>query len=311
MKRIFIGALGVLFVFSALFFAQVQGRARLRGIVYDDETGQPLAGVTVKLYNDSVAAYYLPHPVTDKEGKWGAFYIRTGRWDLEFEKVGYATQKLSYNVAFAAPGNREEPLVVRLRIIKGLVIENKVVDGVNRGNKLYAEKKYDEARAVFEEILTQNPEVYVLNKNIGNCYFALEKYDQAIESYMKVYEKQPEQPDILIAIANAYNNAGKKEEAAEWYKKIRFEDIRDIDTAYNAGVIFFNSGNPAEAAPYFKKAVELDGQFADGYFQLGMSSVAMNNTEEAIAALKKFLELAPDSPQAPTAKSILEALTKK
>lgn len=310
MKKSFIFAIITLFLVSSLSFSQVQGRARLRGIVLDDETGQPVAGVTVKMYNDSVAAYYLPYPVTDNEGKWGAFYIRTGRWDIEFEKVGYATQKVSHNVVFA-PGTREEPLVVRLRVIKGLLVENKVVDGVNKGNKLYAEKKYDEARAVFEGILAENPDVYVLNKNIGNCYFALENYDKAIEHYMKVYEKQPDQPDILIAIANAYNNAGKKEEAGEWYKRIRFEDIRDIDTAYNAGVILYNSGNPAEAARYFKKAVELDAGFADGYFQLGMSSVAMNNTEEAIAALKKFLELAPDSPQAPTAKSILEALTKK
>ncbi len=42
-----------------------------------------------------------------------------------------------------------------------------------------------------------------------------------------------------------------------------------------------------------------------------MASVALNKTDEAVDAFKKFLELAPESPQAATAKSIMEALTKK
>lgn len=310
MKKYLVGLIMTIFVLSPFLFAQVQGKARLRGIVYDDDTGEPLAGVTVKLYNDTVAAFYLPAPVTDKEGKWAAYYIRTGRWDLEFEKVGYAPQKLSYNVTLA-PGQLEEPVTIRLRKVKDLIVKENVIEKVNKGNQLFAEKKYAEARAVYEAILAENPDVYVLNKNIGNCYFALEDYDRAIESYMKVYEKQPDQPDILIAIANAYNNSGRKDQAAEWYKKIKFEDIQDIDTAYNAGVSFYNSGDPTEALKYFKKAVDIDKGFADGYFQLGLCSVATNNVDEALAALTKFLELAPDSPQAPTAKSILEALTKK
>lgn len=303
-------ALCGLVIMPALILAQVQGKARIRGIVIDGETGQPLTGVTVKLYNDSVAAYYLPFPVTDKDGKWGAYYIRTGRWELEFEKAGYAPQKLSHVVSFT-PGAREELLTVKLQRIRGLVVEQKIVEGVNRGNQLFAEKKYDEARAVFESILVENPDAYVLNKNIGNCYFAMENYDKAIEFYMKVYEKAPELPDILQAIASAYNNKGEKDKAAEWYQKIKVEDVQDLITAYNAGVSLYNSGHLAEAIVYFKKAIEIDREFADGYFQLGMASVAVNKVPEAIEAMKKFLELAPDSPQAPVAKSVLEALTKK
>ncbi len=294
----------------AIIFPQVQGKARLRGVVYDEETGQPLAGVTVKLYFEPLAAYYLPNPVTDKEGKWGAYYIRTGRWELEFEKPGYAPQKMSYNVVFA-PGSREELLTTRLRKIKGLDITDKIVEEVNKGNKLFAEKKYEEALAVFESILAKNPEADVINKNIGNCYFAMEKYDQAIEFYMKVYEKHPELPDILQAIANAYNNKGEKEKAVEWYQKVKLEDIKDVTTAYNAGVGLYNSGRPGDAIPYFKKAIEIDPEFADGYFQLGMASVAVSSLPDAIEALRRFLELAPDSPQASVAKSVLEALTKK
>jgi len=313
MKKIIIIIL-FLILLPLSVFSQVQGRARIKGVVNDEETGEPISGVTVKLYNVQAAAFFQPSPVTDKDGKWSVYYIRTGRWELEFEKPGYQTRKVSYDVVFsseAKPGTKEELLMVTMTKIKGLVIQETAVEGMNKGNKLFNQQKYKEARAVFESILTENPNVYIVNKNIGNCYFALEDYDKAIEYYLKVYEKNPTLSDVIQAIANAYNNKGDQATAAEWYQKVKAEDIQDVTTAFNSGVCLFNSGNPDKAVAYFKKAVEIDKTFADGYYQLGMALVATNNTNEAIEALNKFLELAPNSPQAPVAKSVLEVLVKK
>ncbi len=46
-------------------------------------------------------------------------------------------------------------------------------------------------------------------------------------------------------------------------------------------------------------------------YQLGLCQVAVGATPEAVAALNKFIELSPDSADAPTAKAIIETLTKK
>ena len=310
MKRTLVYACGLSLFFSMGLVAQFQGKAKMRGIVYDEESGQPLPGVTVKPYCESVDAYYLPSPVTGKDGKWGAYFIKTGIWKLEFEKVGYIPQSLSYRVDLD-PGALEKLIEIKLRKIKNLVVKEAIVADMGRADKLFAEKKYSQARAFYGKLLAENPDIYILNKSIGNCYFAEENYEKALESFMKVYDKQPERADVLASIANAYNNWGKKDQAAEWYKKVPLDEIQDIDTAYNAGVVLYNSGNVAEAAKYFKKAVEVDKEFADGYYQLGMASVALNKSEAAVEALKKFLQLAPESPQAAAAKSVIEALTKK
>ena len=310
MKRTLVCACGLILLFSMGLSAQTQGKAIMRGIVYDEETGQPLPGVTVKPYCESVDAYYLPSPLTGKDGRWGVFYIKTGMWKLDFEKVGYIPQSLSYRVVLD-PGSLEKPIEIKLRKIKNLVCKETIVAYVGRADKLFAEKKYDEARAFYEKLLAGNPDVYILNKSIGNCYFAVENYEKALECFMKVYDKQPDRADVLAALAHAYNNWGKKDQAAEWYKKVPLDQIPDIDTAYNAGVVLYNSGNVAESVKYFKKAVEVDKEFADGFYQLGMASVALNKSEEAIEALEKFLQLAPESPQAAAAKSVIEALTKK
>jgi tetratricopeptide (TPR) repeat protein len=287
-----------------------QGRGKIRGLVLDAEAGKPLPGVTVKMFLPNLNIYFQPSPVTDNEGKWSANFLRTGMWTLEFDKVGYEPQTVSYSVTYD-PAALTEVLTVKLRVIKGLAITATVAAETKKADKLFEAKKYPEARQVLEKIIADNPQAYILYKNIGNSYFAEENYEKAVEAYMKVYDKAPDRPDVITAIANSYNNLGKKAEAASWYGKLSVGDVQDIDTAYNAGVSLYNAGSTAEAIQYFKKSVEIDPSFADGYYQLGMASVAQGKNDEAIDAFKKFLELAPDSPQAATAKSIMEALTKK
>jgi len=302
--------LSLIALFLNPFLYSQTGRGRIRGLVLDEQTGQPLSGVTVKMYNQRLDQYLQPSPVTDKEGRWSANFLQTGMWGLQFELVGYAPQQISYRVGVGADAQKDV-LTVRLRKIQGVLATEDILGQAKKADKLFQEKKYAEALVVLDEIIKKKPELYVVYKNVGACYFAMEDYEKALAAYLKVYEKQSDRPDILIDIANTYNNWGKKKEAAEWYKDIPLEEIRDIDTAYNAGVVFYNAGSPVDALKYFKKSVEIDSEFAEGYYQLGMASVATNNNADAIAAFQKFLELDPESPQAATAKSIVEALTKK
>jgi tetratricopeptide (TPR) repeat protein len=310
MKKILSAAVLILLIAAISLFSQTGGKGKMRGIVCEAETGQPIPGVTVRLYCEALDAYYLPFPVTDKDGKWGAYYLRTGMWSLDFEKVGYEPQKLSYRVGFAV-GGPQELIEIKLRKIQNLVVKETILSKLQSADKLFAQKKYGEAQTVYETLLAENPDLYVLNKNIGNCYFAVENYEKALVHYLKVQEKQADRADVLTAIANSYNNWGKMEQAVEWYKKIPLAGIRDIDTAYNAGVLLLNAGSAEEALPYFQKSVEIDVEFADGFYRLGMALVALNRSEEALAALRKFLDLAPDSPDATVAKSVIDALSKK
>ena len=294
----------------ALLLSQIRGPAKMLGIVLDQDTGAPIEGVTIKAYFKDTDTSVTPSPVTDKEGKWKALFIRTGMWSLDFQKPGYLPQKLSYRVVFEM-GFKVPEIEIRLKKMQGVVVKSDTLKELEKGDALYNEKKYPEAISAYEALLAKAPDFYVIKKNIGDCYFAMQNYEKALENYLQVNEKQPDRADLLIAIANAYNNWGKPDQALEWYKKVPVTGIRDVNSAYNTGVVFANSGNQADALKYFQKAVEIDPQFADGYYQLGLCQVAVGATPEAVAALNKFIELAPDSADAPTAKAIVETLTKK
>ncbi len=294
----------------ALLMSQLRGQAKILGVVLDEETGQPIEGVTVTVYFKEADTSVSPSPVTDKDGKWKALFIRGGMWSLDFQKPGYLPQKLSHRVVFEM-GVKVPEIEVRLKKMQGVVVKSEVSKDLEKGDALYNEKKYPEAIAAYESILAKNPDLHFIRKNIGDGYFAMQNYEKALESYLQVNEKQPDRGDVLLAIANSYNNWGKPDQAMEWYTKVPVSGIRDINSAFNTGVVFANSGNQADALKYFQKSVEIDPQFADGYYQLGLCQVAVGATPEAVAALNKFIELAPDSADAPTAKAIIETLTKK
>lgn len=309
-KSTLIITLAVLLLAPALLMSQIRGNAKMLGIVFDKETGAPLEGVTVRAYFKDTDTAVSPSPVTDKDGKWKALFIRTGMWILDFQKPGYIPEKLSFRVVYEA-GTKVPEIEVRLKKIQGVVVQSDVAKDMEKGDTFYNEKKYPEAIAVYQSILERNADLHFIHKNIGDAYFAMKEYEPALAAYLRLNEKQPDRPDVLIAIANTYNNWGKPEEAIPWYQKVPVSGIRDVNSAYNTGVVFANSGNQADAVKFFQKAVELDPQFADGYFQLGLCQVAVGANPEAIAALNKFIELAPDSADVPTARAIIDTLTKK
>jgi len=310
-KILIIVALAVFLTVSLFPQSGVVGQGKIKGVVYDEKSGQPLEGVTVKLYSVKAQNYYLPAPKTDGEGKWKVLYIRGGAWNLDFEKTGYETKKIVYTVNLSA-GAKQPEIEVKLKEIEGIALTVDIVAELEKGNVLFVEKKYPEALVAYEDILKKNPDIFIILKNIGNCYFALEKYDQAVESYQKLFEKQPNNAELMTLIGNSYVNAKNMEKAMEWYQKIPFEAINDTTTLFNIGVNLFNNNKNDLALNYFKKAVEVDAEFAAGYYQLGMTYTALNQIPEALAALQKFMELAPDpdSPDFATAKAIVDAFSK-
>jgi tetratricopeptide (TPR) repeat protein len=309
MKRVVLFLLLIIVLAVFTFSQDLSGRGKLKGRVLDAKTGQPVAGVTIRLFSVRANAFYYPNPKSDSDGYWKALFLRTGIWNIDYEKDGYEAKKISYNIN-DAPGAKQPEIEVKLDKIEGLVMNESLVADLDKGNRLFNEKKYQEALASYETVMKSNPDVFIIWKNIGNCYFAMEDYPTAVECYEKAYAKQPNSIELPILIGNAYVNAKDSNKAIEWYQKVPVEQIRDITSLYNLGVIFYNMQKYDQAVTYFKQAVEIDPQFADGHYQLGLTLTAQNNIPAALEALKKFMELAPDSPNFQTAKAIVDAFSK-
>jgi tetratricopeptide (TPR) repeat protein len=299
---------GLLAVLAATSFVAAQdwkGKGRLGGVVLD-QAGAPVEGVRVKLF--SVKAQEGTEVKTDKTGHWMAAWIRSGAWNIDFEKVGYAPKKIVVDIS----ENKKNPDVeLTLNKIEGLVLNDEIMDLLTRGNELFDKNDYAGAMAIYQDLLAKNPDAYPIYQNIGNCHFAQEKYDLAEENYLKVLEKDPKNVNALIAIGNCYANRGDAAKAQEWYAKVEFEKLDDPTVLYNLGSIYYNNAKFEDALRFYQKAAEKQKDSTDALYQLGLTYLNLQRNAEAIDAFERYLKIDADSERAGQVKAFLDYLRKK
>lgn len=297
--------LGILVSFGLVLCSQdYSGKARTQGTVLDEE-GNPIEGVTVKLFCLKTESGF--EEVTDKKGEWRANWIRGGDWHIDFEKPGYYPYRISTN--FTEVG-KNPAITITLKKSEEVFISDKLKEDFDKAIALYQQENYNEAIEIFKEILLNHPDAYMMNMNIGDCYFQMEDYDQAEVYYLKHLEHKSDDQDAIIAIGNCYGNRGDNEKALEWYKKISPDDITDPVILYNIGVYFYNSSQFDDALSYFIKTLELKEDLLDAIYQLGLAYLAKGNRDAALAEFEKYLSYEQDSERADQVRGFIEYLKK-
>jgi len=299
-----LGLVLIVGITSMLTAQDWKGKGRLGGIV-TDQSGAPLEGVRVKLF--SLKANEGTEVKTDKNGRWMAAWIRSGAWNVDFEKIGYAPKKISVEIS---ESKKNPDIEISLEKIEGLVITDEIKDLLTKGNALYDAKDYAGALAVYQDILAKYPDAYPIQRNIGNCYFAQEKYDLAEQAYQKVLEKDPKNVDAIIAIGNCFANRGDSGKAMEWYAKVEFEKIEDPTVLYNLGTSYYNNAKFEDALKFYKKAVDKQKDSTDAMYQLGLCYLNLQKKAEAIATFEEYLKVDPTSDRANQVRAFLDYLKK-
>lgn len=98
-------------------------------------------------------------------------------------------------------------------------------DSLQLANKLYADKKYEEAQALYEKIVSQGYESAALYYNLGNTYYKSGMYPNAILNYERALLLEPNNNDIHFNLKLANQFVIDKLEPLpvpffiQWYKK--------------------------------------------------------------------------------------------
>jgi tetratricopeptide (TPR) repeat protein len=284
--------------------SQTRGTGRVAGKV-TDESGKPIEGVTVR---GTIAAGGTP--VTTKsnsKGDWALGGIAPGTWNIDFEKEGWEPRNISVPVAELS---YMPPMQVKLKPAVARVDPNVELKAeLQKAATLLNERKFADARAIYESLLAKYPEVHQLHPMIARTWHAEKNLDKTIEHLRIAAEKMPDHVETRLLLGTTLIEAGKVDEGKQILAVIDVAKITDPTVLLNVGITLVNQGKAADALTYFDQVVARFPAQADGYYYRGITYLQLQKNAEAKTDLEKFVALAPpDAPELANAKKILEQL---
>jgi tetratricopeptide (TPR) repeat protein len=303
---------GILLLVATSVWAQGwRGQGRVAGKVMD-EAGKPVEGVAVRVALPS--ANGLREVKTNKKGEWSVGGICSGNWQIDFIKPGYETRNVSSVVAELTPA---PPMEI---VLKKAIDPNDVIAAeLKVAADLVTQKKYAEARNVYDALLAKFPTAYQIEQFVARTYYLEGQPDKAIERLQGVLTRVPDALEVRLLLGSLLLEAGRADEGRQVLAAVDDSKITDASLYVNFGIAMMNKNQTAEAMGYFEKAVTKFPQSPDAYYYRGItylqldgaSSTDAQRAEHAAKAkidLLKFVELAPNAPEAVNAKKILEQL---
>jgi len=303
-----LSAIALLVGFALLAAPAAAQTGSVRGTIRNAE-GEPIADATVRLEYQGTTT--RNHEVrTNDKGE----YLQIGMYPS------------LYLIKASAEGY--EPIVVEQRVTLGDLTEvddielkpavAKVDPAVAGLREKFGEAvalsdagKFDEAEALYREILETQPDVPEALENLA--YVSVQKQDwaSAQASYERLLELSPDDAEVMTALAMVYQKSGQDEKAAEMMGRAADANPADAVAQFNRGAMLLNSGDPAGAVEAFEAALALDASLAEAHYYLGTILVGEGRVPEAIDHLETYLSTEPEKEQnVATAKGLLEALKK-
>ena len=285
-------------------FASAQdwrGMGRLAGKVVDD-AGAPIEGVTVKAVRGESNGG--PTVRTNNKGEWVLAGLNGGSWNIDFEKAGYEPVKKS---ASFQESERNPQITVTMK--KSAADPNvQIRADLERAADLVKQEKFAEARGIYQNILAQHPDAYQVEPYIARTYYAEHQLDPAVQHLRTALAKDPDNVEVKLLLANVLTEKGSVDEAGQLLSSIDDSKIASPATYVNAGIGMLNQKKPADALPWFEKAIARFPRAPDAYYYRGITQLQLGKNDLAKADLTKFVAMAPNAPEAKTAKGILEKI---
>lgn len=176
---------------------------RILGIVLD-ENGKPILGAAiVAKYADAVLPLLTVE--SDKKGRFGIPTARGGRWTLVVKKPGYSDVSGTLQVRRAPDVGG--PVTLRLRkapATSSALGESTALElqqALPGADRLYDDRRWDEAIAAYRSILSRAPALNAINLQIAAAYRSKGDDDAAIASYDGLLKIDPNNSRAKVGIA--------------------------------------------------------------------------------------------------------------
>ena len=191
--------IGVLLAGAATASAQ---NGMIRGKVTDTD-GRPIKGATIRASNPNGRPSQIT-AVSDDKGRFAMVGLMGGSWTFVADATGFERAQGSANVRSTAFGNPPIDFALR-RSIDPLpnALSRQITGEISAADDLRRSGRLEQAIDAYEEILSKNPTLTMMNMVIGDAYrqragsetsssARQPLYDRAIAAYQQLLKTEPE-----------------------------------------------------------------------------------------------------------------------
>ncbi len=179
----------------------------------------------------------------------------------------------------------------------------------NRGVTKTEARDLEGAAADFEAAKTMAPELVASYSALTRVYFDLGRFDESVENGRRALEIDPNYYEAMGVMFLALRAQGKDDEAEAMFEALKAGDPQFISgVLMDLGVSYFNSGEAEQAQGIFEKVVDAQPENGQAHYMLSLCYLGKGDTVKAKELLERFLELAPNDPEAATAREMLSTL---
>lgn len=145
--------------------------------------------------------------------------------------------------------------------------------------QLHLDGEFDKALAIYDDLLTQNPDNAGMLASVGTLLMRMGKTGLALSFLYRAAEKSP-QSDILSNLGLCYKYAGHHDKALKCLERA-IKDKPTKETLNTYAGFHVNVGEPQIAQKYAEKALAIDAQFPTAHWNLAMSLLELGQWDRA------------------------------
>lgn len=150
-----------------------------------------------------------------------------------------------------------------------------------------AQKKTAEAVAAYQKAVELDPESNTFRYALGALLWKLIRYDEAEAVFLEILRREPREPRASFNLGDIYLTRGDAKKAIPFLEIAAAAFPNEFDTHFALGRAYFAVENFDKSIEELSQAVKINDQIAEGFYHLGRALQKSGRTDEAATALKK------------------------
>ena len=165
---------------------------------------------------------------------------------------------------------------------------------LQKGLALHQSDKLDEAKAIYQQILSIEPNHFNALQLLGTLLLKTKDFVQALDLLNKAIKIKPEYPNTYSNKGNVLNELKRYEEALLNYDKaISIQPIYPSAHS-NRGIVLTKLKRFEEALASYDKAISFQPNYLDAHFNRGITLKELGRFEEALTSYDMAISIQPN-----------------